>query len=527
MVLAVVASLAVHASLVLSPLGWHARGFQEQAFPILEVQLERDSPTASADTTLPEGAPLPDTRETAPEEMTPGPLSRDAPVESVEDRLPLGGAHSETEGVNVSSSLEGPLDFAAGGETAVDADAPAPLAIEPGIQPTQATEAIVATVAAVDQPALTQRVIKLTHKLLDSGSLQQHFTFRDHGREFSAVVRRKPAAGSMDIERLTAEITTVQAGKRVSTSVQLKRLAFSHFTQLIDYWQPWVQLHDDEIAGRFHSNSDIYLTYDRQTAPHLLGKVTTTRGVHIDDEKGWRPRGEIFAGGLQTRAEHIGLPRVYLPVAGGPDVDVHVLASDATVVFDADGSYESSELESQGHEHSQLATDRPTYIVGLPGADLRVRGIVNGKVTLYAHDRIVVQGNITYARDPHTGAIADAYLGLVSDGSVEIDRAEITGPGNLEIDAAIYARKRFAIRGTAAREGGILLIRGSLTAGSTSETEPRYATRIEFDPRFEFSRPPGFPQTDQLEADAWDGQWRPVVTVDDNGSTAVEAMQVQ
>jgi hypothetical protein len=29
----------------------------------------------------------------------------------------------------------------------------------------------------------------------------------------------------------------------------------------------------------------------------------------------------------------------------------------------------------------------------------------------------------------------------------------------------------------------------------------------EFDPRFEFVRPPGFPQTDRFEVHAWDGTW--------------------
>ena len=51
-------------------------------------------------------------------------------------------------------------------------------------------------------------------------------------------------------------------------------------------------------------------------------------------------------------------------------------------------------------------------------------------------------------------------------------------------------------------------IYGSLTAGSISATEPRYATRTEFDPRFERTRPPGFPETERYEVEGWDGQWR-------------------
>jgi hypothetical protein len=51
-----------------------------------------------------------------------------------------------------------------------------------------------------------------------------------------------------------------------------------------------------------------------------------------------------------------------------------------------------------------------------------------------------------------------------------------------------------------------------LSAGSISATEPRYATKIEFDPRFERLRPPGFPVTNRYETESWDRQWRPVST---------------
>ncbi len=47
------------------------------------------------------------------------------------------------------------------------------------------------------------------------------------------------------------------------TLLHLKRLAFSHFTQLVDRWDATVQLHDDEVVGRFHSNTEITLGYDR------------------------------------------------------------------------------------------------------------------------------------------------------------------------------------------------------------------------------------------------------------------------
>jgi hypothetical protein len=84
----------------------------------------------------------------------------------------------------------------------------------------------------------------------------------------------------------------------------------------------------------------------------------------------------------------------------------------------------------------------------------------------------------------------------------------VTGPGDLEIHAAIYAKRRFIVTNEYVPEDATLLIYGSLTAGSLSATEPRYATKIEFDPRFERIRPPGFPMTDRYEIDAWNAQWQ-------------------
>ncbi len=75
------------------------------------------------------------------------------------------------------------------------------------------------------------------------------------------------------------------------------------------------------------------------------------------------------------------------------------------------------------------------------------------------------------------------------------------------INAAIYAKRRFAVKRYRARDKGLLDIFGSLTAGSLSATEPRYSTRILFDPRLESQRPPGFPMTNRYEVDFWDATW--------------------
>jgi hypothetical protein len=102
---------------------------------------------------------------------------------------------------------------------------------------------------------------------------------------------------------------------------------------------------------------------------------------------------------------------------------------------------------------------------------------------------------------------SDDYLGLVSDRDVEIAEPETTGPGDLMVHASIYARGRFIVRDHRTYESATLFVLGSVTAGSLSATEPRFATKLDFDERLEEFRPPSFPLTDRYEVAAWDGRW--------------------
>src|SRR5690606_19613254 len=150
----------------------------------------------------------------------------------------------------------------------------------------------------------------------------------------------------------------------------------------------------------------------------------------------------------------------------------------------------------------------PTYFVAAEKRTLAVRGTVNGKVLVYSPAEIVIEGDLVYAADPTRGEDSDDYLGLVSDGSVEIAEADVTGPGDLTVHAAIYAKRRFAVRRYSRGDRATLFVYGSITAGSLTATEPRFRTKIEFDRRLEHARPPSFPMTDRYELASWDGVWR-------------------
>ncbi len=368
-------------------------------------------------------------------------------------------------------------------------------------------------IPTAQQAVLTRKIIEGVQGFQDTTLKETRLAWQQDGREYTAVLTRQPAADNTGIDRMIVEIVTEERGKQLRTRMQMKRLAFSHFTQLVDRWDQDVQLHDDEIAGRFHSNSEIFVGYDRSVAPRFLGKVTTAaRGFTISSSGGRKQRSEIFQAGLETRAGRITLPTKFLPFSADTNknqqVEVQSYTGDTRITFYSDGTYGWKLARSEEPEQRQTLSDSTTYIVGARDSTLYIRGTVSGKVLVYSPDLIVIEGHLVYAHDPRASTESKDYLGLVSDNYIEVAPPAVTGPGDLEIDAAIYAKRRFVVTEEYARgKNATLFIYGSLTAGSISATEPRYATKVRFDPRFEEARPPGFPVTDRYEVEGWDGQW--------------------
>jgi hypothetical protein len=326
------------------------------------------------------------------------------------------------------------------------------------------------------------------------------------------VLRRQPASDAMGMEHLTVEVATERDGNRMLTELRLTRVAFSNFAQFVDRWDPNVAIHDDEIDGRFHSNSPIHVSGGPGVRPVFRGKVTlAARDVETDSSAfgtpGFVNRRTMFPGGLETMVRRIGLAPQRPPAAS--DEDVQRFEHDAAVTFYEDGSYGWHALRGDEPEQRRTLTNRPHYLIGAENVTLQVHGTVKGTVLVYTPDRIVIAHDLRYAHDPREPGAAD-YLGLVAERSVEIGGPDVTGPGDLEVYASIYARGLFAVSGYRSRPAGKLVIYGSLAAGSLTATEPRYATSVHFDPRLTTMRAPGFPLSDRYELESSSGEWRRV-----------------
>ena len=368
------------------------------------------------------------------------------------------------------------------------------------------------TALPTSERALLEREINKKMRVFEGTDLKQTtLSWQHEGKLYTALLERHPAVGNTDIERVTVQISTEEKGKRLRTQMQMKRLAFSHFTQLVDHWDTEVQLHDDQIDGRFHSNSEILVGYDRKVAPKFFGKVTTSaRGFAVANTIGSKRRDEMFRAGFESGVRRISLPARFLPATTGENAanaEVHKLTDDTRIVFFSDGTYTLKRVGTHEDEQTGKLSDAPTYFIADRNASLYVRGIVRGKVLVYSPQRVIIEGSLLYAENPRAMLSASDFLGLASDNVVEIARPKVTGPGDLEIDAAIYARDRFVVTDEYNPERATLFIYGNLTAGSLTATEPRYATKLEFDRRFETLRPPGFPMTNRYEIESWDEHW--------------------
>ncbi|MGH8252192.1 MAG: hypothetical protein ACREVI_16120 [Steroidobacteraceae bacterium] len=370
-----------------------------------------------------------------------------------------------------------------------------------------------------EKAALAERLEQLAEESREA--FRKQVSWDEDGKRYNAVLIRERANDGTALERVVAQVSASDGGKLLTTVVNLRRLAFSQFTQVVDRWDPMVQLHDDEIVGRFHSNSQLKLMHDARAAPKFLGKVTTAARGFDTESRARRRDSEIFRGGVETRAGRIELPEMLQPFEWAPkdeNARIHEFTSDAHIRFFGDGSYTWRTRESPEPQYVNETSEHPVYFVAARDTTLYVQGVVAGKVLIYSPQRIVIEGSLTYANHPRDSRDSGDYLGLVSNGYVEVAPPSVTGPGDLEIHAAIFAGRRFVVTNINHRRSATLRIYGSLAAGSLSATEPRYATKLVYDSRFESQRPPGFPSTNRYEAADWDGNWieAPKRSVDDS-----------
>lgn len=357
---------------------------------------------------------------------------------------------------------------------------------------------------------LEKKVHRFVENFTPDFSDTETLQWEDDEQVYDVAVENVPGESPEAFDRLLVRVTTEVNGKKLATDIEMQRLAFSHFAQFVDYWDPHVAIHDDEFDGRFHTNTEFNFSNARGVHPTFRGKVTTAGySVHNRVNLPFFPRDSIFVAGIETGVRPIKFPKRFnLHEAGGfLDSTTLYFPEEAWIHFYSNGKFRFWTKSNPGKTPGQLP-EQPFIFLGGKNGTLHVEGIVRGKVLIYSQKKIIIDGSITYARPPEYMQEAEDYLGLVSEKSIEIAHPRVTGPGDLYIHAAILAKGTFRVRNLYGHGHATLHIFGSLTAGSLTATEPRYATRIKFDRRLETRRPANFPMTDRYELIKWDKKWR-------------------
>lgn len=501
-------SLALHlAVFLIFGSAMYSSGEDDTNVPELSVQLEtREGPNDEefTEAALPE--PAPDPVEDVLDD--PGTTQQTVDAALLADATPLETRTPDTQVADTAEAEpETPVEPGAILTTTARSDDLVAMVTEPSVK------AAIAEMPQPEQKMLTRNVQQLAQKLLDTNMTDTELTWQEDGKQYSARVMRQPAADSTGIEQVIAEVMTDKDGKRMKTRLSLKRLAFSHFTQLVNNWDRNIALHDDVIDGRFHSNSEFSFTATKNASPRFFGKVTTAASTLTYNTLSRRPDKDVFQGGYETKTEKVILPREMPDVlSGGNEKNRRVFASDTRIIFNADGSYAWRNANGEGALQREEASNDPHYLIGEKGAKLFVRGTVTGLFTVYTPNDIEIEDDLVYGRDPRQAVMSRDFLALIAGRDICIGSPEVTGKGDLTVHGAIFARRRFYIEQTDRGRSGdaTLVIYGSLTAGTLSETEPRYATKVDFDKRFEYLRPASFPMTRRYEVDAWDQDWEEV-----------------
>ena len=339
---------------------------------------------------------------------------------------------------------------------------------------------------------------------------------------FQVEIERQPTVDQMGLEKVTVMLRSEQNGKTLETRLELKRMAFSNFTHFLNKnkfargFGDIVAFNDDVIEGRFHSNAEIIVGYSRKTKPEFLGKVTTSaKRVAILKQSGTAKlskakRDQIFLGGIEMGVAKIDLPRNFVPFPYNTSVteaQIHRFDQDTHLIFNRDGSVAIEEADQP--VRSVILGEQPQYFFAEGKTRLHVKGVVKGQVLAYSPYDIIISDSLIYAHQPDT-LLADNYLGLVADHDVIVAEPKVTGDKDIDIHAAIFAKRSFKVKRYRTRSKKTLSVYGSITSGLPAPTEPRFKTHLAFDNRFEKFRPPGFPMTDRFELDSWDESWSEV-----------------
>lgn len=359
------------------------------------------------------------------------------------------------------------------------------------------------------QKLLERKLTSWAKKLSKDVIAPESLNWEIRGQSYAVNLKQQPADNEMEMDELLAEVITEHDGQQLTIKIRMKKLAFSNFAQFVHHWDPNVSIHNDEMDGRFHSNSSINIASSKGVLPTFHSKVTTASS-RVNYE-GRSRRKTVFLGGLETGVKRILMPKpshLFKHPPNDEDSNTVFFDENTRIIFTKDGDYLWSTIGQHGPMQRGKLTKKANYLMAVAGKTLYLSGQVKGQLLVYSPKRIVIEADLVYAEHV-TNSLHTSLLGLVSGGNIEIANDDIIPPGDLNIHGAIYAKQRFLVKKFSAKRTGTLSVFGSITAGSIGASEPRYDTKIIFDKRLESLRPPSFPVSDHYDITSTEFNWTP------------------
>jgi hypothetical protein len=273
------------------------------------------------------------------------------------------------------------------------------------------------------------------------------------------------------------------------------------------------------LWGPFHTNTVVHT----MGAPVFYGKVTAKLGINPDPAKkghkaeyhdGWEVGVDMTIPADMTHLVNAAIAGNGGPPGGGG------AAMNTKTLYDQDVSFEFLANGDVIRTVSGVTDTVAVVDIAPTGAiysmkDVRVKGVLNGAVTIYTTDNIWIDDDITYANNPLVDVYSDDILGLVSKGNTYITDNDANNDGEVHIFANIVTIEgRYQAENYWKRPKGVEYFCGSQAqdacgahgvANSKGSVIKGYEGRLRYDPRFDLGLivPPNYPGIPKLSLASW------------------------
>lgn len=269
----------------------------------------------------------------------------------------------------------------------------------------------------------------------------------------------------------------------------------------------------DTVWGPIHTNSVLRTS----GSPVFYGKVTAYRGIAPNPTR--RGSKAKFYGGWEVGIYNE-IPTDMTPLINAATAGNGSAPINTKCIYDKPTSFEFLSdgnvirvVDSDPPDTVLLTDIAPTGVI-YSTKDVRVKGVLNGQLTIYSTDDIWIDDDIIYANDPNADPNSDDILGLIANDKVIVTDNE---PNNndINIQACVMAvNSYFTAQNYGGRPiAGVLRLTGSIVQNRrggvgtfsrwTNSITHGFSKRYRFDSRLALLSAPYYPYVRNLHLVSW------------------------